>query len=86
MESREDQIERETRALQAFQRKADDISRLIIDTDLPWVDIAIRIEELRREADRLFPLKKNLFDMVYVSRFRRLWTQWRGDPPPPQDR
>jgi hypothetical protein len=82
VESREDQIERETRSLLAFQRKADDISRLIVNTDLPWVDVAIRIEELRREADRLYPLKKDLFDLVYVSRFTRLWSQWRGAPPP----
>ena len=86
MESREDQIERETRALRAFQRKADDISRLIIDTDLPWVDIAIHIETLRREADRLYPLKKDLFNLVYVSRFKRLWAQWRGGETPADSR
>ncbi|MBM3888670.1 MAG: hypothetical protein FJ388_06035 [Verrucomicrobia bacterium] len=77
MESRADQIERETRYLRAFQRKADELSRLILNTDLPWVDIAIQIEHLRREAERLFPLKMDLFEMVYVSRFRRLWRQWR---------
>jgi hypothetical protein len=55
MESREDQIERETLDLRAFQREADDVCRLILDTDLPWVDIEIRIEKLRQEAERLFP-------------------------------
>jgi hypothetical protein len=77
MESRADQIERETRWLRGFQSKADDISRLILNTDLPWVDIAIQIEQLRREAERLFPRKSDLFEMVYVSRFKRLWQQWR---------
>ena len=77
METRADQIDRETRTLRDFQSKASDISRLILNTDLPWVDIAIRIEELRAEAARLFPQKKDLFDLIYVNRFRRLWEQWR---------
>lgn len=81
METREDQIRRETSNLAAFQRLADDISRLIVSTDLPWVDIEIQIERLRAEAQRLFPLKKYLFDLIYVSRFRRLWQQWRGGLP-----
>jgi len=78
MESRADQIERETRWLRGFQRQADDISRLILNTDLPWVDVAIEIEKLRIEAQRLFPRKLYLFEMIYVSRFQRLWEQWRG--------
>lgn len=77
METRADQIERETRRLRDFQSCADDVARLIVDTDLPWVDIAIRIEELRAEAERLFPRKKDLFELIYVNRFRRLWEQWR---------
>ena len=78
MESRADQIEREDRNYRAFQRKADDVSRLILNTDLPWVDIEIQIEKLRQEAERLYPQKMRLFDLVYVSRFRRLWNQWRA--------
>lgn len=81
METREDQIQRETVSLRAFQRRADDISGMIVGTDLPWVDIQIQIEQLRAEANRLFPLKKYLFDLIYVSRFKRLWAQWRGDLP-----
>jgi hypothetical protein len=77
METRADQIERETRRLRDFQSCADDVAWLIVDTDLPWVDIAIRIEELRAEAERLFPQKKDLFDLIYVNRFHRLWQQWR---------
>jgi len=79
MESREDQIKRETRYLRTFQREADNICRLIIDNDLPWVDIEIKIERLRRRADRLFPRKKHLFTLVYERRFQRLREQWR-DP------
>jgi hypothetical protein len=77
METRADQIERETRNLRAFQRDADRIGRLILDTDLPWVDIEIQIEKLRQMAQRIFPQKMDLFERVYVSRFQRLRAQWR---------
>lgn len=79
MITREWQIEMETRRLRAFQRQADDVCRLILSTDLPRVDVEIRIEQLREEARRLFPGKDRLFDLVYESRFRRLWEQWRNN-------
>lgn len=79
MESRADQIKRETRSLRAFQRQADEIGNLIVRSDLPWVDIAIRIEQLREEARRLFPLKPFLFEWIYVRRFNRLRQQFRPD-------
>jgi hypothetical protein len=82
MDTREQQIERETRHLRAFQAKADRISVLILHTDLPWVDIQIRIQALREDAERLFPSKMSLFDLLYVSRFIRLWRQWREEPLP----
>lgn len=78
MITREMQIESETKRLRSFQLRADEIASLIVNTDLPRVDIAIQIERLRAEAVRLFPLKLDLFEMVYVSRFRRLWEQWRA--------
>mgnify|MGYP003610434568 CR=1 FL=1 len=77
METRADQIERETRHLRDFQSCADDVARMIIDTDLPWIDIELQIESLRAKAARLFPLKMDLFNLIYVNRFRRLWEQWR---------
>jgi len=77
MESRADQVERETRYLRAFQRQVDEIARLIMNTDLPWVDIEIQINKLRMEAERRFPRKMDLFEMVYGARFERLREQWR---------
>lgn len=79
MESRTDQIVRETRYLRSFQQKADYISGLILNTDIPWIDILIQIENLRHEAERLFPQKLELFELVYVNRFKRLWQQWRSN-------
>lgn len=63
--------------LRQLQRRADEVARLILNTDLPWVDIAIQIERLREETRRLFPGKDALFDLIYVHRFERLWDQWR---------
>ena len=77
LETREDQIRRETSYLRAFQARADAISRLVVSTDLPWTDILIQIEDLRAEARRLFPLKMDLFEMIYTRRFHRLREQWR---------
>jgi hypothetical protein len=79
MRARADQIRRETRYLRDFQRQADEISRLIVSSDLPWVDIEIEISKLRREAERLFPLKMKLFEAIFVRRFYRLREQWRPD-------
>jgi hypothetical protein len=79
-ETREDQIARETRILRAFRLQADQIAHAIVNTDLPWIDITLRIEALRREAERLFPSKMTLFEHVYVRRFERLREQWREHP------
>lgn len=79
MESRADQIERETQYLRAFQRQADKISHLILHTDLPWIDIQLQIEPLRLQAEKLFPNKMELFERIYIARFNRLRQQWRSD-------
>jgi hypothetical protein len=76
-------LQNETLVLREFQRKADEISFLIINSDLPWVDIAIQIQKLREEAELLFPDKMYLFEMIYISRFTRLWQQWRPEELPP---
>jgi len=64
--------------LRRFQREADRIARLIVSTDYPLVDVRIAIENLREECRRLYPDREGLFEMIYDSRFRRLWEQFRG--------
>ena len=49
----------------------------MLNTGIAWVDIVIQIEKLRHEAERLFPMKIELFNLVYITRLRRLWEQWR---------
>lgn len=79
METRADQIERETRYLRAFQRQADEISHLILNTDLPWIDIQIQIGKLRCVAEKMFSRKLELFERIYEARFERLRQQWRSE-------
>jgi len=65
--------------MHAFQRMADRISFLIVATDYPWIDVQIEIEKMREECERLYPDRISLFEMIYDSRFDRLWEQFRGE-------
>ena len=60
-----------------LQRQADRITNLILHSDLPKIDIDIQIDNLRFWCKTLLPEKVDLFDRIYVSRFRRLWEQFR---------
>jgi len=61
-----------------IKREADRISSLILYSDLPKVDVEIAIRNFRREVLELFPDKEELFDGLYMNRFRRLWKQFRS--------
>ena len=62
-----------------LQRAADRICVLILSTDLPEVDILIERKKLRERCEDLFPDRGELYDMIYESRFDRLWEQFRND-------
>ncbi len=55
---------------------ADRICEMILDGDLPAVDIDIAINNLRDEAEELFPGCEELFERIYGSRFQRLREQF----------
>ena len=63
--------------LRELSRAADRVSFMIVATDCPRVDIDIQRAEVRRRCQSLFPDKMQLYDMIYESRFRRLWEQFR---------
>jgi len=70
--------ERDTRARMAgLGRAADRVCRLIMNTDLPAVDILIERQKVRALCEQRFPGRVELYDMVYESRFDRLWDQFR---------
>ena len=68
----------EKRDAETIRRLADGISCLIIATDYPLIDIEIEMKRLREACAELFPDSVHLYHLIYESRFRRLWEQFRG--------
>ncbi len=67
-----------------LKRDAHRISALILNSDLPWIDIAIEISRMRERCEEEAPEQAELFEAIYIARFNRLWEQWREedeDPP-----
>ncbi len=60
-----------------LKRRSNRICNLILHSDMQWVDIAIEIEKMRQFVEEEAPQKIELFEGLYVSRFQRLWDQWR---------
>ncbi len=68
--------------MQSIRRRADRIVSLIFQKDMPRVDVEIQINAFRKEVLEHFPEKEELFDAIYLGRFRRLWEQFRqGEEP-----
>ena len=67
----------EDEAVRALQRQADRICELIVSGDVPQIDIEIQQAALREAITRTFPDKQGLYQLLYESRFRRLWQQFR---------
>jgi len=64
--------------MKELSRMADKVCRLILNSDYPDVDIAIARSRLRERCEELFPDRMDLFDLIYESRFDRLWSQFRA--------
>ena len=69
----------EDEAVRALQRQADRICELIVSGDVPLIDIEIQQAALREAVARAFPDKQALYQLLYESRFRRLWQQFRRE-------
>jgi len=61
-----------------LQRAADRVCSLILISDYPEIDIDIEKAKVRGLAEELFPARMDLYEMIYESRFRRLWDQFRS--------
>lgn len=73
---RERLLEEEAK-IREISRMAQEVSFLIVATDFPRVDIDIKRAELKARCRVLFPDKMHVYEMVYGSRFDRLWQQFR---------
>jgi hypothetical protein len=63
----------------AIRRTADRIVSLILFGDMPRIDIEIQIESFREDVLTEFPDGGDLFDAIYLARFKRIWSQFRPD-------
>jgi hypothetical protein len=68
---------REEESYRELQRWADEIASLIVTGRCEAIDIVIQIRNLDDFVEQRLPGREGLFDMVYGSRFRRLWDQFR---------
>ena len=66
--------------MREIQRMANRVCVLILNTDLPAIDIEIEKNKVRERCLELYPDKEDLYDMIYESRFDRLWEQFRVQP------
>ena len=60
-----------------FQRLADRVCALILIGDYPAIDIEIERAKVRGRCEELYPDRMDLYEMIYESRFDRLWAQFR---------
>lgn len=65
--------------MQELQRMADRVCVLILSSDLPAIDIEVQKSKVRQRCLELFPDREQLYDMIYESRFQRLWDQFRDE-------
>lgn len=71
------------RQMELLGRAADRVCALILLSDYPEIDVEIEKGKVRELAQELFPNRMELYEMIYESRFRRLWEQFRSDPAEP---
>lgn len=70
-----------------LQRMADRVSVLIFNTaDLPAIDIEIEKNKVREQCLELYPDRDWLYDMIYESRFDRLWNNFGRNVPRSRNR
>ena len=67
----------EDEAVRALQQQANRICEMIVSGEAPQIDIEIQQAALREAIARAFPEKQALYQLLYESRFRRLWQQFR---------
>jgi hypothetical protein len=65
--------------MREIQRMADRVCTLILSSDLPAIDIEIEKNNVREHCLDLYPDREELYEMIYESRYQRLWEQFRGE-------
>ncbi len=68
---------RDLAGAKSFSRESDEIVDMILRADMPKIDVENRIRAFRSRVLEAFPEKRELFDGLYLSRFERIWKQFR---------
>jgi hypothetical protein len=71
-------VDRLRREQTLLGKEADRVCRMILSSEFPDVDVAIERNRVRELAESLFPDRMDLYEMIYESRFDRLWQQFRS--------
>ncbi len=61
-----------------LQRMSERVCALILNPEYPQIDIEIEKAKVRERCQQLFPDSMDLYEMIYESRFTRLWEQFRA--------
>jgi len=69
--------QRKRERMRELQRMADHVCSLILISDYPEIDVEIEKSKVRDICEELYPDRMDLYDMIYESRFNRLWEQFR---------
>ncbi len=69
--------QRKRERMRELQRMADHVCSLILISDYPEIDIVIEKSDVRERCEELYPERMDLNEMIYESRFNRLWEQFR---------
>ncbi len=69
--------QRKRERMRELQRMADHVCSLILISDYPEIDIVIEKSNVRERCEKLYPERMDLNEMIYESRFNRLWEQFR---------
>jgi nucleoside-triphosphatase len=72
----------EDERVRALERQAERICEMIVSGEVPQIDIEIQQAALREAVAKAFPEQQALYQLLYETRFRRLWQQFRhgGSP------
>ena len=68
--------EESRREAKAIQLEADKICDMILSGEYQEVDIQIAMNKLKEKVEKSFPDKKQLYEMIYESRFKRFRDQF----------
>lgn len=71
--------EDEKKKANLIQKDAQEICKMILNDECPRIDVEIAVNHLREKVKKLLPDKMLTYQMIYESRFRRLWSQFRPD-------